>query len=92
MQELDTTLQVLGIDGAPAESSMSSPHALAALRRDSSSGFRLHHSESGGTLRCDYQYPSSDAHNMHSDDACATTHVVPAMCSLHAHGAALGCM
>ena len=50
-QELDTTLQVLGIDGAPAESSMSSPHALGALRRDSSSGFRLHHSESGGTLR-----------------------------------------
>ena len=52
-QELDTTLQVLGIDGVPTDPGVSSPHALAALRRDSSSGFqRLHHSESGGTLRC----------------------------------------
>ncbi len=52
-QELDTTLQVLGIDGVPTDPGVSSPHALAALRRDSSSGFhRLYHSESGGTLRC----------------------------------------
>ena len=89
-QELDTTLQVLGIDGVPAEFSVFSPHALAALRRDSSSGFRLHHSESGGTLRW-LSNARTDLADLASAISCIVLPHVSRWCILCMCGAVFGC-
>ena len=52
VQELDMTLQVLGIESALPEGSMPSPRAEAALHHGSSSGIVPVLSEPGRTYRC----------------------------------------